>query len=79
MWNDACKLEMEGLKNAQVYKLVDRPSGVKCIPLVWVFKIKQPKNWRDNWEIQGSLLSVGQHHGPFRVELLFSNTKAILV
>jgi len=43
MWNDACKLEMEGLKNAQVYKLVDRPSGVKCIPLVWVFKIKQPK------------------------------------
>jgi hypothetical protein len=42
-WNQACKDEIEGLKKANLYKLVDRPSGVKCIPMVWVFKIKQPK------------------------------------
>ncbi len=42
-WNQACKDEIEGLKKANVYKLVDRQFGVKCIPLVWVFKIKQPK------------------------------------
>ena len=42
-WNQACKDEVDGLKKANLYKLVDRPSGVKCIPMVWVFKIKQPK------------------------------------
>jgi hypothetical protein len=41
-WNDACDAEMRGIKEAHTYKLVDRPSGVRCIPLVWVFKIKQP-------------------------------------
>ena len=34
---------MDGIKQQGVYKLVDRPAGVKCIPLIWVFKIKQPK------------------------------------
>jgi hypothetical protein len=33
---------MRGIKEAHTYKLVDRPSGVRCIPVVWVFKIKQP-------------------------------------
>ena len=41
-WNDACDAEIRGIKEANTYKLVDRPSGVRCIPLVWVFKIKQP-------------------------------------
>ena len=42
-WNAACDAEIQGLKDANVYKLVNRPSGVRCIPLVWVFKIKQAK------------------------------------
>ena len=42
-WNDACDAEIRGIREANTYKLVDRPSGVRCIPLVWVFKIKQPK------------------------------------
>jgi hypothetical protein len=42
-WNDACDAEIKGIREANTYKLVDRPSGVRCIPLVWVFKIKQPK------------------------------------
>jgi hypothetical protein len=41
-WNDACDAEVRGIKEANTYLLVDRPSGVRCIPLVWVFKIKQP-------------------------------------
>ena len=46
-WNAACDAEIQGLKDANVYRLVDRPSGVRCIPLVWVFKIKQPKAGED--------------------------------
>ena len=47
-WNEAssCRAEIQGLREANTYKLVDRPSGVRCIPLVchqWVFKIKQPR------------------------------------
>ena len=42
-WNEACRAEIQGLREANTYKLVDRPSGVRYIPLVWVFKIKQPK------------------------------------
>jgi hypothetical protein len=42
-WEAACKAEMDGIRQQGVYKLVDRPAGVKCIPLIWVFKIKQPK------------------------------------
>ena len=46
-WNEACRAEIQGLREANTYKLVDRPSGVRCIPLVWVFKIKQPKAGED--------------------------------
>ena len=42
-WNEACRAEIQGLREGNTYKLVDRPSGVRYIPLVWVFKIKQPK------------------------------------
>jgi hypothetical protein len=44
-WNEACDAEIHGLKGANVYKLVNpsRPSGVRCIPLVWVFKTKQAR------------------------------------
>ncbi len=44
-WNDACDAEIQvrGRREANTYKLADRPSGVRCIPLVWGFKIKQPK------------------------------------
>jgi hypothetical protein len=35
--------EWNGLKEAGVYKLVERASGIKCIPIVWVLKIKAPK------------------------------------
>ena len=46
-WNEACRAEIQGLREANTYKLVDRPSGVRCIPLVWVFKIKKPKAGED--------------------------------
>ena len=44
-WNEACDAEIHGLKGANVYKLVNasRPSRVRCIPLVRVFKIKQAR------------------------------------
>ncbi len=35
--------EWNGLQETGVYKLVKRPSGSKCIPIVWVLKIKAPK------------------------------------
>jgi hypothetical protein len=42
-WLKAMADEWNGLKEAGVYKLVERPSGIKCIPIVWVLKIKAPK------------------------------------
>ncbi len=44
-WNEACNAEIHGSKGASVYKLVNpsRPSRVRCIPLVRVFKMKQAR------------------------------------
>ena len=43
-WLKAMADEWNGLKEAGVSKLAERPSGIKCIPIcVWVLKIKAPK------------------------------------
>jgi hypothetical protein len=39
-WLWAIKAELESLKNAKTWTLVERPTGVNIIRSKWVFKIK---------------------------------------
>ena len=59
--------EWNGLQETGVYKLVKRPSGIKCIPIAWVLKIEAPKlgeqlgRFKDRAVPLGNLMEASPH------------------